>query len=231
MKLKKPRVKVKKSSQPKPSSRIVAKVKTKTMPEIQLPDLVGTGEGLMGGTGMGDDFLDLPEIGELTVFGGEVTSGNDMKVTFYNLNLGRSGNDVAMNPDAYESVLQKFVKSGWKKSILGKYYRSSRVLYATTIMIPICTSTVAPSAFGEDLDYGYCWVALYEGKLTHKDPITFRFWGASDDVLTVAVDGEVVLEANWPDSRIASDWASSAGSFPFAVLYCAMRSRTSMQSV
>ena len=51
MKLKKPKVKVQKSSQPRPSSRIVAKVKTRKMPEIQLPDLVGTGEGLLGGDG------------------------------------------------------------------------------------------------------------------------------------------------------------------------------------
>ncbi len=68
MKLKRPKVKVRKSSQPKPSSRIVAKVQTKQMPEIQLPDLVGTGEGLMGGTGFGGEFLDLPEIGQTSLF-------------------------------------------------------------------------------------------------------------------------------------------------------------------
>lgn len=73
MKLKKPKVMVKKSSQPKPSSRIVAKVKTEKMPEMQIPDLVGTGEGLMGGLGSGDEFMDIPEIEEVTVFGGAVS--------------------------------------------------------------------------------------------------------------------------------------------------------------
>ncbi len=47
MKPRKP--KVKKSSQPKPSSRIVATVKSRKMPEIQLPDLQGTGAALPRG--------------------------------------------------------------------------------------------------------------------------------------------------------------------------------------
>ena len=54
MALKKPTVKVKKSSAPKPSTRIVANVKMSPMPEINIPDIVGTGEGLMGG-GLGYD--------------------------------------------------------------------------------------------------------------------------------------------------------------------------------
>ena len=72
MKLKKPKVKIQKSSQPKPSSRIVAKVKTAKMPEIQIPDIVGSGEGLMGGLGTGGEFMDIPDIGEITLFGGEI---------------------------------------------------------------------------------------------------------------------------------------------------------------
>lgn len=35
----------------RPSSRIVGKIKTVPMPDIQLPDLAGSGEGLMGGVG------------------------------------------------------------------------------------------------------------------------------------------------------------------------------------
>ena len=70
MNIKKPKVKVQKNSQPKPSSRIVAKVKSRDMPEIQLPDLMGTGEGLLGGSGLGGEFLDLPDVGEMTLFGG-----------------------------------------------------------------------------------------------------------------------------------------------------------------
>ena len=47
------------------------------MPEIQLPDLEGVGDGLLGGTGFGGEFLDLPEIAEITLFGSEQSAGND----------------------------------------------------------------------------------------------------------------------------------------------------------
>ena len=198
MNLKKPKVKIKKSSQPKPSSRIVAKVKTAKMPEIQIPDIMGTGEGLLGGLGDGaGDFMDIPDLGEMTVFGANTSIGSDMRVSYYNLNLLRSGNAGSMSPGDYENVISDFIKSGFNKSELAKYYRSPRTLYATTIMIPLALSTVAPASFGEDLKYSYCWAALFEGTLVHKDGITFRFWGASDDVLAVQVDGELVLNASF----------------------------------
>ncbi len=75
MMLKKPKVKVVKSAQPKPSSRIVAKVKTRSMPEIQMPDLEGTSEGLIGGTGLGSaEIVDRAEISETSVFGYAVST-------------------------------------------------------------------------------------------------------------------------------------------------------------
>lgn len=75
MSLKKPRAEVAKGSQPQSSSRIVAKVKTKPMPDIQLPDMVGTGEGLLGSTvAGGDEFLELPEISERVLFGCEAAA-------------------------------------------------------------------------------------------------------------------------------------------------------------
>jgi hypothetical protein len=213
MQLKKPKVKVQKSSQPKPSSRIVAKVQTKQMPEIQLPDLVGTGDGLMGGVGTGiGEVMDLPELGQPTLFGDGQSAGNDLKVSFYNLNKTSRGTTASMDDDTYQDVIGKFLQSGWDKSILDKYYRSPKTLYATTIMIPMVMSAVGPDAFGEDMNYGYCWAALYEGKLVHKDPITFRFWGASDDVLAVALDGELVLEASWPRGEVHkyAKWVTKA---------------------
>ena len=102
-----------------------------------------------------------------------------------------------MSPGEYESVISDFLQSGFRKSILSKYYRSPRTLHASTIMIPLALSTVAPVSFHEDLKYSYCWAALFEGALVHKDGITFRFWGAADDVLAVQVDGELVLNASF----------------------------------
>lgn len=219
MKLKKPKVKIKKSSQPKPSSRIVAKVKTAKMPEIQIPDLVGTGEGLLGGLGIGGDFMDIPEVGEMTVFGGGQTVGNDMLVTFYSLTRSRNGSEKAIGYMDYARIVADFVDSGWNKSKLARFYKSPQKRYATSIMIPFNSSTLGPASFGEDMNYGYCWMAHYEGKLVHKDGITFRFWGGSDDVLVVRVDGKVVLNGclqlysgkyEVGTGQIAPGWRSTA---------------------
>jgi len=51
MRLKKPKVKVKKTSKPKPTQRIVAKVNRANMPDIQLPEISGIGQDLGGGIG------------------------------------------------------------------------------------------------------------------------------------------------------------------------------------
>ena len=53
MKLKKPKVKIRKTSRPKPTTRIVTMVNRARMPEIQLPELSGMGDGLEGGGGVG----------------------------------------------------------------------------------------------------------------------------------------------------------------------------------
>ncbi|MBN2164206.1 MAG: hypothetical protein JXR25_15540 [Pontiellaceae bacterium] len=219
MNLKKPKVKVQKSSKPKPSSRIVAKVKTATMPEIQLPDLIGNGDGMLGeGNGFGGAFLDLPEIGEINIIGKDISSGSDMQVTYFTMARrpdGSKSSSLSEGVPEFFSLIRDFVAHGWRKSDLSGLYRSPKRLYATTLMIPPVASIIGPAAFGEDINYGYAWIALYEGKLVHKEDITFRFWGAADDILDVAVDGKVVLAANldWDGVNahtIAEEWVSSA---------------------
>lgn len=80
--------------------------------------------------------------------------------------------------------------------MLSRYYHSPKKLHATTIFIPIVTSCMGPVAFGESHEDAACWAAHYRGKIVHKEGVTFRFWGISDDVMTVAIDKEVVLAAN-----------------------------------
>ncbi len=204
MNLKKPKVKVRKSSNPKPSSRIVAKVQTKNMPEIQLPDLMGSGEGLLGGSGGGAGmFMDLPEIQEVSLFGTEDSIGNDLVGTFYDLKRTRSGSttDAGNNPHTSSlcPIFRELMEKGWDKSVLDKYRRSERKLYSTTLIIPECPSVVGPLAFGEDIKVGgWAWAVLYEGTLISYRDIRFRFWGMGDNFLAVGVDGKTVF-AHWLD--------------------------------
>ncbi len=213
MNLKKPKVKVQKSSTPKPSSRIVAKVKTAKMPDIQIPDLVGSGEGLMEGIGLGGDFLELPEVKNVTLMGSTVSGGNDFVGTYYDFNRRSNGGFYSMSTDEYQDIVLQFFLSGWDEADLSRFYRSPTKLYSTCFMVPKIPSDLGPEAFDEAGAAGYCWGILYKGKLVHSSAIRFRFRGFGDDVLMVRVDGELVLAASWPGSSIQEGcgWTSNSG--------------------
>ncbi|VGO19587.1 hypothetical protein [Pontiella sulfatireligans] len=91
MKLKKPKVKVEKSSKPKAMNRIVTKVKRASMPDIQLPEMSGMTDGLAGAIG---GFEIMPDLDEVTLYGSGQTIGNDFVGTFYDLKRNRQGNPV-----------------------------------------------------------------------------------------------------------------------------------------
>ncbi len=194
MKLKKPKVKVKKSAKPKATTRIVTKVQKASMPDIQLPEMSGMAEGMVGDIG---GFEIMPDLEEVTVFGAGQTIGNDFVGTFYDLKRFRSGEPNSfMTSDKYKETVENFLRYGWKPSRLSKFYRSPKKLYATSFMVPTMRSYTAPAAFGENTG-GWYWMAHYTGQLVYKDDIRFRFWGQGDDVLVVRVGGKVVLNGSW----------------------------------
>ncbi|MEN8253847.1 MAG: hypothetical protein ABFR33_00100 [Verrucomicrobiota bacterium] len=196
MKLKKPKVKIRKSSRPKPANRIVTKMNPANMPNIQLPEMSGMGGNGLG-EGFGGGFDMMPDLGDVGVFGSGQSIGNDFVGTFYDFQRDRSGRDIPVSPEAFLQKLVKFVGSGWQASKLGRYYQSPTKLYSTCFMVPPIRSTVAPAAFGEPDTGGYCWMVHYKGQLVHKDGLKFRFWGQGDDILVVRVGGKIVLIANW----------------------------------
>ncbi len=162
MKLKKPQVKVKKTAKPKATTRIVTKVKRASMPDIQLPEMSGMADGLVGGVG---GFEIMPDLNEVTLFGGGQTIGNDFVGTFYDFKRDRLGKPVQMDPDTYRQLLKQFIIKGWRTSVFSRYYRSPRKLYTTTFAVPPVQSALAPEAFGESDTIGYCWAAHYKGQL------------------------------------------------------------------
>ncbi|MBN2163615.1 MAG: hypothetical protein JXR25_14850 [Pontiellaceae bacterium] len=213
MQLKKPKVKVQKSSQPKPSSRIVAKVKSRDMPEIQLPDMMGSGEGLLsGGTGDGGVFMDLPDINTVRLMGSKVSTGSDFIGTYYDFNRRSTGAGQSIDQNDFEEAILRFILSDWNTTLFSRYYKSPNKRYATCFMVPSIPSDLGPESFGEPGAAGYCWAVHYKGKLVHKDGIKFRFWGFGDDILMVRLDGKLVLAGSWPDSvvQVGCGWHSPA---------------------
>jgi len=213
MKLKKPKVNIKKTSKPKPTTRIVTKMNRANMPDIQLPEMSGMGEGLGGGI---DGFSMMPDLGEVSVFGSGQSIGNDFVGTFYDFKRSRHGGAVVTGKEEFANKLARFVKNGWNTTQLSRYYRSPKKLYATSFMIPPTLSSLGPRAFGEDTG-GWTWMALYKGKLVYPEDIRLRFWGFGDDILVLRVNGKVVLNGCWHDkgantyiTLIGGTWDSSS---------------------
>ncbi|RKX40822.1 MAG: hypothetical protein DRP64_12085 [Verrucomicrobia bacterium] len=192
MKLKKPKVKIKKSSRPKPTTRIVTKMNRASMPDIQLPEMSGVGEGLGGGIG---GFDIMPDFSEESLFGAAQSIGNDFEGTFYDMKRRRNGSSLGTtDPDKLINDVKKFVSSGWSTSIFARYYHSPKKLYATHFTTGVVPSVLGPMVFGEQTG-GWLWLVHYKGQLVHKESITFRFWGSGDDIMLVRVNGKMVLNA------------------------------------
>lgn len=213
MQLRKPQVKVaKKTPQNKATQRIVSKVPQASMPEIALPEMTGFGVDSLAGLGGFDLAADAQQV---TLFGSGGSIGNDFVGTFYDFNRSRTGRNIPMNTDQFVHEVGKFTRNGWKPSTLSQYYRSPQKLHTTSFMIPPIRSSVAPSAFGEADTAGYTWMAHYKGQLVYPEDTRIRFWGQGDDILLVRVNGEIVLNASWPDGEygtynIGHGWNSQA---------------------
>lgn len=201
MKLKKPKVKVKKNAKPKSSSRIVTKVTRADMPDIQLPEMSGMGEGLVGGMGGGFDLM--PDLADITELGSGTSIGNDFEGSYYDLKFSRSSLYNPISSDEWRYWFHKFFRNDWDPRVLSKFYRSPNKLYTTCFVLPHSISAMAPVAFGmpDSMASGGEWIVHYKGQLVYKDDITFRFWAASDDSIAVRVDGEVVIADSFNDDR------------------------------
>jgi hypothetical protein len=212
MKLKKPKVRVRKSSRPKSTARIVTKVSRDTMPDIQLPEMTGMGDGL--GDVVGGGFDMMPDLAEISMLGSRVSVGNDLVGTYYDTKRNRRGTNIPNSVQEYQRAAHRFMSNGWNPNEFAGYFRSPTKLYAQSIVIPETMATMAPLAFADDEGVGALWLVHYKGKLVHKDGITFRFYGSANEFMIVRVNGKIVLGACWNDARrgsvIGPLWSSRA---------------------
>jgi hypothetical protein len=209
MKLKKPKVKVKRSTRPKSATRITT-TRQSTMPQIDLPAMGGLGAGL--GDGMGGGFDMMPDLGEVSVFGGSQSIGNDFKGHCYFFKYKRDGGLAVMSSEQFLLLLRKFCVSGWREALLAPYYRTPDPLYTTHFMIPPVPSSMAADVFGQPEMESHWFFAKYKGQLVYPEDIRFRFWGVGDAFLVVNVAGKHVLLNGIPGRlRILDFWQNPSG--------------------
>jgi hypothetical protein len=102
-----------------------------------------------------------------------------------------------MTPDQYHQILSRFVRASWDESILAPYYKSSKPLYTSQILIPNMDSHEGPKAFGLEKEIQpKMWIIWYKGKVTAPDSADYRFAGFCDDILLVRIGGNTVLDGS-----------------------------------
>ena len=212
--LKKPQVKRDKTPPRKAPSRISSK-NLLSPTTINLPSLTssGTGLGQVGGFEM------ISDLKSMTLFGGDKSTGNDLVGTFYDLKRDRAGAPIpgmetSSSDTKFGQAIRKFLANDWSPAAFDTFWRSSKRLYATQVLVPICKSKIAPPKFGVSPSIEPSrWVIHYNGKISYKEPIKFRFVGFGDDILIVGFNKKVVLNACYGTRELFSDpskWRSSS---------------------
>jgi hypothetical protein len=113
---------------------------------------------------------------------------------FYDLKKTQDGTVSDVNVQNYWGVLDEFIAKGWDETVLNRYYRASRALSTTQIFIPYMAADRAPAAFGVQKTVSQSrWVIHYKAQVSPPTTGRYRFWGASDDIIAVAVDSKNVL--------------------------------------
>ena len=190
MKLKKPKVKIKKSSKPKPTTRIVTKMNKANMPDIQLPEMSGLGDGLGDFNSGGFELFNL-SAGD-TIVGNETSMGTDLEGTFYHMRRTRNGSPYPiMTQGKFTELMWDFLEDDWNVNKFSRYYRSPKKLYATSIFLPTINSYQGPEAFGEPDCEAYLYAILYKGKIVHPKGGRFRFHFVGDNFMFIRLDGRM----------------------------------------
>jgi len=235
MKLKKLRVKVKETAKPRKTTQRITSRRTQAMPDIQLPAMTGMGSGLEGGVG---GFEMLADLSQMTIFGGERSTGNDLEGTFYHLMRDRYGRHIPL-PDMgvpgwglityqFADAVTEFLKN-WSPKTLSKYYQAPRKLYASHFMMPPFASEKASQIYGlSDNLQAALYLVHYKGKIAHPEGGRFRFWATGDDMLFVRINKKLILDGRttgfWAaEFKTPNNWQSSD---PESGIYSLARSRS-----
>lgn len=200
----KPPVKVDTDSTPPAPALIKADT---DKPAISDPGELEESLGRMKGDGTGEGFegippIEFPELAEKYIWPPEThRTGNDLEGTYYDFKRNRAGTYTGAGQDTFRDAIRRFLASDWSTAELSKFYRSPEKRYPTHIMVPTMSSSIAPTAFGEDPASGYFWMVLCRGRIVHPEDITFRFWGVGDEILAVRLDKKVVFADIWEGDR------------------------------
>jgi len=155
--------------------------------DVQLTDAAFASELASGAAGM---------------FGSTTPLEGGLRGTFYDLKQTSGGGDSGLgkkiDSKVFAQIAADFVASRHNPSKLSKYYQAPNELYATQMFIPKIDADTAPQAFKVNVE-PRGWLIHYTGRVSAPESAEYRFIGAADVLLTVALDNKVVLATGWKD--------------------------------
>ena len=141
-----------------------------------------------------------------TAFGSSTKTAGTMLGIFYDLKQSQKRQPIPGDPD-HLKTLGKFLDSGWDENFLSRYFRATKPLYATEVLIPSMSAEGAPAAFGlSGIVKPSKWFVIYKAQVSPPEDGVYRFVGVADDCLAVGVNGKTVLVSNFGSMRNYSRW-------------------------
>lgn len=147
-----------------------------------------------------------PETAQDSAFGSSQKTAGSMLGIFYDLKQNPKRQPLP-NPQPADSykALGEFLDSGWDESVLSRFFRATKPLYATEVLIPGMDAGGAPKAFDlTGIVKPAHWVVIYKAQVSPPEDGTYRFVGAADDLLAVGVNGKTVLVQDFYDGHFSS---------------------------
>lgn len=134
-------------------------------------------------------------------FGRQENSAAGLIGILYDFKQDQKRQPTGTRPEDFTKILGEFFGNGWNESVLNRYFRATRPLYATQIFIPEMGADHAPRAFGvEKVIRPSSWVVYYKGQVTAPEDGTYRFLAYADDLIAIAVNNRIVTLAGRPDT-------------------------------
>jgi len=142
---------------------------------------------------------------EDTVFGSSKKTAGTMLGIFYDLKQTQKRQPL---PDGDNlRTIGEFLDSGWDERTLSRYFRGTKPLYATEVLIPTVSADIAPAAYGlKDIVKPSHWIVIYKAQVSPPEDGTYRFVGIADDAMAVAVNSKTVLVSNYGSHKNWSKW-------------------------
>jgi hypothetical protein len=138
---------------------------------------------------------------EANVFGRTDNSEAGLIGILYDFKQTQKRQPTGVKASEYGGILNEFLSKDWSESVLNRYFRATRPLYATQIFMPLMDAGRAPQAFDmEKVIKPSAWVVVYKGQVSPPEDGTYRFVAYADDVIAVAVNGKLVVVGGRPDT-------------------------------